>query len=314
MPVPPHGGGASDPFLITGLALISFSGGRTSAYMLWRILQAHGGALPDDVHVVFANTGKEREETLRFVHECGSRWGVRIRWVEWTDRIGRNTPAADRFVEVGFNSASRKGEPLKALIRRKRYLPNAVTRFCTAEAKIDTMKQFMLAQGYGRWTNVVGLRHDEGHRLLKQYARNAAGKERWQSYMPLDKAKVSKREHVMPFWLGQNADPRHLTHPLPQGFDLGLRDYEGNCDACMLKGFEVLAHQEREMPGYLDDWIEMEDIVTALGARPSGARFVIEYSYRQIKAHAQSPLLIPLDWQSLPEIGECDTVCAGEAA
>jgi 3'-phosphoadenosine 5'-phosphosulfate sulfotransferase (PAPS reductase)/FAD synthetase len=304
----------SDPFFITGPALISFSGGRTSAYMLWRILQAHSGTLPDDVHVVFANTGKEREETLRFVHECGSRWGVRIRWVEWTDRVGRQVPAADRFVEVGFNSASRKGEPLKALIRRKRYLPNAVTRFCTAEAKIDTMKQFMIAQDYGRWTNVVGLRHDEGHRLLKQYARNAAGKERWRSYMPLDKAKVTKRGHVMPFWLGENVDPRHLTHPLPQGFDLGLRDYEGNCDACMLKGFEVLAHQEREMPGYLDDWIEMEDIVTELGARPAGARFVTEYSYRQIKAHAQSPLLIPLDWRELPEIGECNTVCAGEAA
>ena len=54
-----------DPFFITGPALISFSGGRTSAYMLWRILQAHGGALPDDVYVTFANTGKEREETLR---------------------------------------------------------------------------------------------------------------------------------------------------------------------------------------------------------------------------------------------------------
>jgi len=46
-------------FLITGPAVISFSGGRTSAYMLWRILQAHGGILPDDVVVCFANTGRE---------------------------------------------------------------------------------------------------------------------------------------------------------------------------------------------------------------------------------------------------------------
>ncbi len=60
-----------NPYLITGPALISFSGGRTSAYMLWQILAAHGGQLPDDVHICFANTGKEREETLRFVHECG---------------------------------------------------------------------------------------------------------------------------------------------------------------------------------------------------------------------------------------------------
>lgn len=298
-----------NPYFITGPALISFSGGRTSAYMLHQIIQAHGGTLPEDVHVTFANTGKEREETLRFVHECGSRWGVRIRWLEWQDREGRGTPTEDRFVEVGLNSASRKGEPFLALIRRKRYLPNAVTRFCTAELKIDTMKQFMLAQGYSKWTNVVGLRHDEGHRLLKQYARNAGGKERWQSYMPLDKARVAKTA-IMAFWLGDNRDPRHPTSPLPQGFDLGLRDYEGNCDDCMLKGFDVLAFQEREAPGRADWWIGAEDIVSGLGAKPSGARFVTEYSYRDIQRHvAQSPLLFPLDWQSLPPSEGCGDVC-----
>lgn len=99
----------SDPYLITGPALISFSGGRTSAYMLRMILDAHGGALPDDVHVTFANTGKEREETLRFVHECESRWGVRVHWLEWKDRSGRGVPANDRFDVVGYNSASRNG-------------------------------------------------------------------------------------------------------------------------------------------------------------------------------------------------------------
>lgn len=74
----------SDPFRITGPAIISFSGGRTSGYMLWRILQAHGGTLPEDVIVTFANTGKEREETLRFVHDCGTHWNVPIVWLEYT--------------------------------------------------------------------------------------------------------------------------------------------------------------------------------------------------------------------------------------
>jgi hypothetical protein len=57
---------------MTRRLFVSFSGGRTSAYMLWRALQAYGGKLPDDHVVAFANTGKEREETLRFVHECGA--------------------------------------------------------------------------------------------------------------------------------------------------------------------------------------------------------------------------------------------------
>ena len=52
-----------DVYKIEGPACISFSGGRTSAYMLYKILQAWSGKLPDDVVVCFANTGKEMEET-----------------------------------------------------------------------------------------------------------------------------------------------------------------------------------------------------------------------------------------------------------
>src|SRR3546814_2300344 len=97
--------------------------------MLYMVLCAHGGVLPDYVFVVFANTGKEREETLRFVHECGVRWGVHIWWLERADDDGAGVAPADRFHVVGYNSASRNGEPFKALIRKKGYLPNAVTRF-----------------------------------------------------------------------------------------------------------------------------------------------------------------------------------------
>ena len=50
----------SDPFLLDTPAAIHFSGGRTSAYMLRRHLDAYGGTLPEGVRVVFCNTGKER--------------------------------------------------------------------------------------------------------------------------------------------------------------------------------------------------------------------------------------------------------------
>ena len=50
-------------------ACISFSGGRTSGFMLKQILNTYGGELPDDIKVCFANTGKEMPETLDFVHE-----------------------------------------------------------------------------------------------------------------------------------------------------------------------------------------------------------------------------------------------------
>jgi len=65
-----------------GNVQISFSGGRTSAYMLNRIIEANNG-LPDRAVVTFANTGREMQQTLDFVNECSERWGVPIAWLEY---------------------------------------------------------------------------------------------------------------------------------------------------------------------------------------------------------------------------------------
>lgn len=299
----------TSPFYITGPALISFSGGRTSAFMLFMILWAHGGVLPDDVHVCFANTGKEREETLRFVHECATRWGVRIRWLEVRERPkgmeGRRTASADRFDEVGFNSASRNGEPLLTVIRRKKFLPNPTMRFCTIEAKIRVMRDFMKAQGYKNWCNAVGLRADEMRRIAKGQIRNEQGKDPFTTTWPLLHARVTARD-VWQFWLGGNADPKDLTEPLPQGFDLGLYPYEGNCDGCFLKGRDILVHQERERPGYLDWWIEAEHSLAGKTRNPDMAQFNKSFSYVELKrAVDEQDLLIPLDWRKLEFDAEC---------
>ena len=118
----------SDPFKIDSPTCVSFSGGRTSAYMLWRVLQSNGG-LPPEAIVCFANTGKEEEATLRFVRDCGANWNVPITWVEYRAE-------APGYAVVDFETASRNGEPFEAIIRKRNYLPNPVTRFCTVELKI----------------------------------------------------------------------------------------------------------------------------------------------------------------------------------
>jgi len=205
-----------NPYLIQGPALISFSGGRTSAYMLHEILRAHDGKLPEDVRVCFANTGKEREETLRFVHECSVRWDVHVNWIEYRD----NTVG---FELVGYNSASRNGEPFQAMIDKKKRLPNWKERWCTDRLKVQPMTDFAASLGLlpGAYTEVIGLRHDEGMRILKgmENAEKRGRKCAW----PLAKAKATKNGHVMPFWR-------------EQPFDLGLEPWEGNCDVCFLKG------------------------------------------------------------------------------
>lgn len=283
-----------NPYLIEGPALISFSGGRTSAYMLHEILRAHDGRLPDDVYVTFANTGKEREETLRFVHECGSRWEVPIHWLERLPGGG--------FEEVGYNSASRFGEPFAQLIQEKSYTPNAVTRFCTVELKIRVMRDFAMSVGFEHWNNVIGLRYDEGHRILKALARNDEGKERFRATMPMSKAKATKRGHVVPFWFGPGVtripQPIPAFDTLPQGFDLGLQDYEGNCDMCFLKSAKKLERIIRDRPGSEIWWARQE----------IKGRFVTEYSYSDLGRYvAKSPEFLDDDEEY---DSECGLTCA----
>lgn len=290
-----------NPYLITGPALISFSGGRTSGYMLKMILDAHGGTLPDDVHVCFANTGKEREETLRFVHECGSRWGVRVRWLEYRARPkgkeGRLTPWINRFEEVGYNSASRSGEPFEALIIRKNITPNSVTRFCTADLKIDVMKAFMLSLGYTHWDNIVGLRGDEMHRVFKMIARNEAGKERWRNVTPMATraAGMVRKAQVEQFWR-------------EQPFDLGLKGFEGNCDLCFLKAKGKLRQIIRDDPSRAVWWDRIEKTC-------GNGRFTTEYSYADLVREVAISPLLPLEPGDDDEFdAECGLWCAGEAA
>jgi len=262
---------ARSPYRIDGPALVSFSGGRTSGYMLRHILDAHGGRIPDDVHVVFFNTGREFEQTLRFVHECGSRWNVPITWLEFDSAEPFDTAI------VGYNSASRNGEPFAKVIRARGFLPNPTMRLCTHYLKVKRGIAFMRdIRSYGEWVNVVGLRHDEPRRVARQKAMNEAGKERFETVLPLDEAKVSRRD-VSAFWKRQP-------------FDLGLPDNDGktplgNCDLCFMKGAATIQGIMRLFPERVGWWMEMERAAPALGTlkKPEMALFRADRpSYREM--------------------------------
>ncbi len=229
----------SDPFRIEGPAVISFSGGRTSGYMLARIIEA---GLQQDVHVLFANTGKEREETLAFVHETEARWAVLIHWLEYAE-VRQFPGSGVALREVDYFTASRDGEPFAALIGR-RGLPNPVFRFCTQELKIRPMRDFMRGLGYEHWTNIVGLRADEPRRVAKMRATNETRRERWDVVLPLADAGITEAD-VMAFWASQP-------------FDLQLRSYEGNCDLCFLKHPRKRQQIMRERPDLAVWWLEQE--------------------------------------------------------
>ena len=245
-----------DPFKIDGPTCISFSGGRTSAYMLWRVLQSNGGTLPAEAVVCFANTGKEEEATLEFVRDCAVNWGVPITWLEYTAA----DETKDRYKLVSFDTASRNGEPFELLIRARNYLPNPVARFCTVELKVRAIHRHLKAIGWTEWDSMLGIRADEPRRLAK-IGNQDYGKHE-EKCAPLGQAGIAK-EDVAAFW---RAQPFDLGLPSNNGVTM-----HGNCDLCFLKGGAQLVSLIAEKPERAIWWAKMESL--ALASKPSGAVF-----------------------------------------
>lgn len=233
----------NDPFKINEPTCISFSGGRTSAYMLWRVLQSNGG-LPSEAIVCFANTGKEDEATLRFVQDCSKQWNVEIHWVEFQD-------ADPAFKRVTFETASRDGEPFEALINKYQpSLPNGRSRYCSNYMKTRTMHKYLKSVGWTEWDSFIGIRADEPRRVAK-FRANPHPESRHETVcMPLVSLNVSAKD-VGKFW--QNND-----------FDLQLpningKTMHGNCDLCMLKPKSQVLSLIKEKPERALWWIKQEE-------------------------------------------------------
>lgn len=216
-------------------AVISFSGGRSSAFMLHEILKAHNYKLPSYIKVIFANTGKEMPQTLDFVRDVGKNWNVDIVWLEYTGK--------KQFKEVSYDTASRNGEPFAQLIEDKNYLPNMMARFCTSELKIATIERYV---GTADYLHIVGIRGDEPRRAAKI-------KRKDNHLVPLYDARVTEND-VRLFWDNQDFD---LAMP-PAGVNT-----LSNCDLCFLKGYSIKQSIIEHDKSIADWWIEQENKINS---------------------------------------------------
>lgn len=261
---------------VDGPTCLKFSGGRTSAYMLHLLLAAHGGKLPPDVLVIFNNTGKEEEATLRFVRECGERWGIDIVWLEYT--------AGPGFRVVDFSTASRRGEPFEAVIAQRMTsddagLPNRVARYCSSEMKTRTTHRYLRNLGWTEWDSLTGIRADEPKRV--HTVRSNPHPESVDETLRIPLADLGVGAHdVGSFW-ARNAWDLELPN-------VGGKTMHGNCDLCFLKPSAQVVSLIAERPGRAVWWAEQERKATEAG-KGTAARFRNDRpSYAQMLAFTQS--------------------------
>lgn len=210
--------------------LISFSGGRTSAFMARLLLELPKYKNSQKI-IVFANTGRENEATLKFVNECDKRWSLNVVWLEADvmEEKGKGT----NYKLVTFETASRKGQPFEDVIM-KYGLPSKLYRHCTRELKEVPIHKYAKDILGSDYLTAIGIRADEKHRLGQK-----------PNYIyPL--AELGFTEQIIRNWWDA------------QDFDLELKDYQGNCDLCFLKSKRKKLTILNENPKVADWWNTME--------------------------------------------------------
>jgi hypothetical protein len=237
--IKPKTGNVAKPLLTADVALkdkllVSFSGGETSAYMLWWILK--NWSTKYEIKVVFANTGQENEETLLFVQKCSNYFNIEVVWVEAV--INPENRKGTTHKVVNFETASRNGEPFEAVIA-KYGIPNPATPHCNREMKLNAINSYMKSIGWKKYYSAIGIRVDEFDRM------NAKRKERRLLY-PLISEKPMSKAKINQWW---NLQP----------FRLELKGYQGNCKTCWKKSDAKLYTLINENKSQFDFFEQMEN-------------------------------------------------------
>jgi len=246
------------------LHFISFSGGRTSAYMTYRLLREEGHLW--DFVVTFANTGREHPKTLDFVHRCDVEFGFNVVWLEAVVHPG---DVACTHKVVTYETADRDGKVFEAVIA-KYGLPNMQYKHCTREMKWNVQESYRatLTKNPELVPTAIGIRYDEPkrHPKPKKTPTLFPGME---PVKPEAKVKVTARYPLIEWRVTK---PDVLDWWSDQAFDLGIEEFEGNCLHCFEKSTPKQMMQIDKDPTALDWVAQMEQKYPDAGAKTEKPR------------------------------------------
>ncbi len=222
--------------------LLSVSGGRTSHYMIRYFLDNREdvarrmGINESELEYifVFANTGLEHDDTLRFVRDTEKYFGIKIVWVEGVPVFGERTATQHRI--VNYDTAYRldqykdENHPYTAHVRRYG-VPTISKVNCTREMKRNAINSYMKSIGHDEKTTfitAIGIRFDEERRCAnKPEERNLV--------YPMAHWVPTVEKQVLDFWSQYE-------------WDLKIPRWLGNCVHCYEKADSVLERAYLDYP------------------------------------------------------------------
>lgn len=272
--------------------VVSFSGGETSGNMCKWLLDNYG-------HLyyfvfVFANTGREHEETLIFVDKCDREFGLQLVWIEAVTSPIKGIGTKHKI--VNFKTACRDGSVFEDFIK-KEGIPNTSRQHCTTRLKTRPIRHWMRQEGLIRCSTAIGMRSDEPNRIISSKKRElleflSVNPHVWRlqnrsdrneqlnelgcGYHGMTKNQIktfkslykhNEYDCIYPMNDWEELDKQDVnTFWESQSFRLNLPSHLGNCTTCFKKSDNKLYRIAHESPEYFRWNLEMDEKYSGVNA------------------------------------------------
>lgn len=208
--------------------VVSFSGGRTSAYLCALMIEEFGR---ENVDFIFMDTGAEHPKTYEFIREVDNEFGLNLVCLrgDFNQPLGSGVD----YKVVSIDGVKPDLKPFSQMMN-KYGVPYVGGMFCTDRMKLTPFKKYCNdIYGKGNYETWLGIRADEPRRL---------GEKKGIRYL----AEISdfEKQDVLDFWQDM-------------GFDLGIPEQLGNCVFCPKKSNLKLAAAQRDEPEFYVNWLDM---------------------------------------------------------
>ena len=213
--------------------VISFSGGRTSAYTTLEVLKLH-----PDAEVIYMDTGAEHPKTYKFIRNFAKHFNIAVTCL----RVVPNPEMrkASTYEVLSVDEIGPDLEPWRRMLRKYGH-PYVGGAFCTDRMKTVPFTKYCDEKyGRGRYDRWLGIRCDEPKRLVN----------RKEGFHYLADISDFEKQDIIEWWAKQE-------------FDLEIEEHLGNCVFCIKKSLQKVALAAKDEPQLAEQFWEMiqeEDI------------------------------------------------------
>ena len=208
--------------------IVSFSGGRSSAYMVYQLMRSH-----PDTDFIFMDTGAEHPKTYEFIKNIVEHWGIKLTCLRVV--VNPELGQANSYREITLDELTQDLQPFRDVCY-KYGLPYLGGAFCTRTMKLEPFTRYCNDK-YGKRNYVtwLGIRADEPKRLKPK-----------DGYKFLAEISDFDKQDIINWWKRQP-------------FDLEIPEHLGNCVFCIKKSISKIALATRDEHKMAQNFINLID-------------------------------------------------------